>query len=92
MYSHIIDLKTGYPVENEMLSLTLITNKSLDGDGLSTGLFIKGLKEALKIIEQLDGIEGICILKSKEVVLSSGLKNYFKIVDNEFCLKESSIF
>ncbi|MGL4741327.1 MAG: FAD:protein FMN transferase [Sarcina sp.] len=88
IYSHIINLKTGFPLDNELLSITLITNKSLDGDGLSTGLFVKGSKEALNIIENLDGIEGICILKSKEVLLSSGLKKYFKIVDDEFCILE----
>lgn len=86
LYSHIIDLKSGYPVSNEMLSITIISNKSIDGDGLSTGLFIMGLEKALKIIESLNDIECVCILKSGKVVLSSGLIGYFKIIDNKFYL------
>ncbi|MGL5574199.1 MAG: FAD:protein FMN transferase, partial [Sarcina sp.] len=87
MYSHIIDLKTGYPIENNLLSISIISNKSIDGDGLSTGLFILGEKRAFEIIESLEQIECVIILKNKEILLSSGLKNAFMIVDTNFVVK-----
>lgn len=35
-YHHIIDAKTGYPVNNELTSVSIISNKSIDCDALST--------------------------------------------------------
>ena len=39
-YHHILDPNTGYPVKNELLSVTIISDKSVDGDALSTGCFV----------------------------------------------------
>jgi thiamine biosynthesis lipoprotein len=42
-YHHIIDPKTGYPSESEIISATIISDYSIYGDGLSTGVYIMGL-------------------------------------------------
>ena len=41
-FHHIIDPKTGYPSESEIISATIISDNSIDGDGLSTGVYILG--------------------------------------------------
>lgn len=46
-YTHIIDAKTGYPVQN-MLSVSVIAPKGIDSDALSTSVFLKGAPLAEK--------------------------------------------
>lgn len=45
-----------------------------------------GTSEGLKLIESLEDIEGIFVTKSKEVFVSSGLKNNFKLLDDSFVI------
>lgn len=79
-YGHIIDVKTGCPVDNEMAGITIISDNSIDGDGLSTGLYILGYKRAIEIVDSLNGVECVCITKNKEVYLSEGLKGKFLVL------------
>lgn len=83
-YHHIIDPETGYPANNELVSVTIVSDKSIDGDVLSTSAFVLGLDEGLKLIEERAGVEGILITKDKQVYLSSGLKNKVEILDDNF--------
>ena len=89
-YHHIIDTKTGYPSEGEIISATIVSDFSIDGDGLSTGVFIYGVEKAINLIEGLYGIEAILITKSKEVFLTSNLKNIFTLTNNDYCLREAT--
>jgi len=84
IYHHIIDPKTGYPSESEIISSTIISDHSIDGDGLSTGIYIMGLEKSFKLIESLKGIDAIFITKNKEAYLTSGIKNNFKITNTQF--------
>ena len=43
-YHHIFDSETGYPYDNDIASVSVITDKSIDGDGLTTVVLIKGSK------------------------------------------------
>lgn len=84
LYHHILNPKTGYPVNNELNSVTIISDKSIDGDALSTSCFVLGQTEGLKLIESLDGIEAIFIDKNNTITLSSGLsqKNNVIVLNN----------
>lgn len=85
-YHHIINSNTGYPADNEVTSVSIISDKSIDGDALSTTLFVLGVEDGLKLAEQLDGIEVIFITKDKEVIVSEGLKGQFALSNDEFKL------
>ena len=61
LYHHILDPKTGYPYENSLLGVTILSSDSVDGDGLSTTCFALGLEKGTELIRSLDGIEAIFI-------------------------------
>lgn len=66
-YHHILDPKTGYPTDNGLLGVTIVSDSSIDGDALSTSLFVLGLEEGKKLIDEMDGVEAIFITESDEV-------------------------
>lgn len=73
IYHHILDPKTGYPIDNSLEAVTIISDKSIDGDVLSTSCFLLGLENGLKLIESTDGVEAIFITKDGSLHYSSGI-------------------
>lgn len=83
-YHHILDPLTGYPVENDLASVTIIADRSIDADALSTTLFILGLKEGIKLTEKIENSEAIFVTKEKDVIYSSGAGALFALQHNDF--------
>ena len=73
LYHHIFDPYTGYPVDNNLYSVTIISEKSETGDALSTATFVMGLKEGLSFINKLDNIYAVFITDDYKIHLSDGL-------------------
>ncbi|WP_262315688.1 FAD:protein FMN transferase [Lacticaseibacillus parakribbianus] len=82
IYMHLMNPKTGYPFDNNLMGVSIITKKSVNGDALSTATFDKGLRGGLAFIEKQKDAEAIFITKDKKVYISSGLKNKFKLLKN----------
>ena len=83
IYHHILDPKTGYGVENELAAVTVIGEKALDCDALSTVCMLSGTEDGLEIINNTAGTEAVFIDRGNNITLSSGLyrendKIYFK--------------
>ncbi|EAG3581222.1 FAD:protein FMN transferase [Listeria monocytogenes] len=83
-YHHILDPKTGYPFDNDIAGVSIVSKKSIDGDGLSTATFSKGVKGGMDYIEQFEGVDAIFISKEKKVYETSGLKGQFELTDKDF--------
>lgn len=90
-FHHIIDPRTGYPSESKVVSATIISDKSIDGDGLSTGVYIMGLEKAFNLIESLKGIDAIFITDDKKVYSTSGVKENFTLQNHEFNYEKGAI-
>ncbi|HAG42310.1 MAG TPA: thiamine biosynthesis protein ApbE, partial [Clostridium sp.] len=69
-------------------SATIISDTSLAGDGLSTSTFALGREKGLEFINSLENIEAIFITKDNEVYLTNGLKNNFKLTNDNYKLVE----
>lgn len=76
-YHHILDPFTGYPSESGLTQITAVTNASIDGDGLTTTLFLLGLDKGLALVEQMPGVEAIFVTKDNQVIATKGLKDIF---------------
>lgn len=83
-YHHILNPKTGYPYETDIAGVSIIADKSIDADALSTLIFTKGIDEGLEFVESLENIDAIFISKDKEVYITKGLENKFKLSNEEF--------
>ena len=83
LYHHILNPKTGYPYENDLVSVTIISDKSVDGDGLSTSCFALGLEEGMALVESLDGIHAVFITADGELYLTKGLEEELELIYTE---------
>lgn len=73
LYHHILDSTTGYPINNGLYEVTIICDKSTDGDGLSTTCFALGLQDGMKLIESLDNTEAVFVTSDMKIYKSSGI-------------------
>lgn len=71
---HILDPRTGKPAETDVLSATVIADKSLDADGYTTALIVMGANEALTFAEQTPGIEAILLTTNARLLKTTGLQ------------------
>ena len=76
IYHHILSPETGYPIENELLSVTILSESSTDGDALSTLCYCLGLDKGMALIESLDNTEAIFITDDDSLHYSSGAEQY----------------
>lgn len=91
-YGHIIDPGSGYPVDNDLLSATIISSKGLLCDALSTALFVMGSEKAetfwSEYSAELGGFDMLLITKNGEVIITEGIKERFSLSDRSLILKE----
>lgn len=85
-YHHIIDPSTGYPAENELTSVTIISDTTIKGDSYSTAAFVMGLEKGLDFIENLENTEAIFLTKDKRIYASSGIRDEIELMDKEYKL------
>ncbi len=81
VYHHIFDTKSGYPKENDILSVTVVTKSSIKADALSTTLFLFGSSDGLNFLKQFDGVDAIFITKDKSIIITDNIENRVTIED-----------
>ena len=76
-YHHILDRKTGYPIETQLVSLTIISDNSLDGEIWTTRLYGEKPNQLLACVEQEKDIEALIVTTDNRVYYSSGISPEF---------------
>ena len=77
-YSHSINPKTGYPVEHNVLSVTVLAENSVWADALASICMVMGLEQSLPLIESLDGVEAYYIYSNEQNELETFATEGFK--------------
>ncbi len=75
-YHHILDTATGWPVQNELASVTIFSDSSMWGDALATAAFALGTEKGTALIEGIDGVEALFIARDRAVSMTSGAAEY----------------
>jgi len=76
-YHHIIDPQTGYPAEG-CQSVTIVASSTMKADALSTGIFVLGPEEGMKLVNSLDGVEVVIVDSKGKLIYSDGVKDIFE--------------
>lgn len=71
IYHHIFDATTGYPVQNDLLGVTILSESSMEGDALSTYCYLLGLEKGLEYVRSLENVDALFVTKDYEVISSS---------------------
>ena len=74
IYHHILDTSTGYPYDNGLVAVTIISVKSVDGDALSTTCFAMGLEKGLEFVNSLEDVYAVFITEDERLHYSEGFK------------------
>ncbi len=74
IYPHIIDPKTGRPIDNDLNSVTVISKNATAADALSTGFMVMGLKKGLELVNKTKDIEAVFIDRDNKLHLTDALK------------------
>ncbi len=82
-YHHILNTENGFPVDNGLAAVTVLSENSVDGDALSTTLFAMGLDAGLKLVNQIPDTEAAFIMLDGRIILTRGASEVFELSDKE---------
>jgi len=73
-YHHILDPDNGQPARG-LRSVTVVAERAVDADTLSTGIFVMGAEKGMALVERLPGIDAVLVTDRNEVLVSSRLRD-----------------
>jgi len=82
-YHHLMDTRTGYPVDNGLESVTVITKSSMDADGFGLALFCMGKTDGIALGSKL-GLGVVMVDANHKVFVTPGTNEYFTITDPSY--------
>ena len=81
VYQHILDPKTGWPVQGDLLSVTIVADNGTMADAYSTALYVMGREAAQDFWRQNGGFDMVLITKDGQVLYTPGLAD--KLTETE---------
>lgn len=83
LYHHLLNPKTGYPYDNGLIAVTIISDQSVDGDALSTTCFALGLEDGMKLAESLDDVQAFFVTSDYEIHYTRDFQKKIKVTETE---------
>ena len=65
-YSHVLDPRTGRPVANGVVSVSVLAPDCTLADGLATAVMVMGAEAGLALVERLSGVEALVVVETKD--------------------------
>jgi len=87
-YHHILDTETGYPVQNDLLSVTIITGKSMQADALSTSVFALGAKKGKALVESLPDTDAIFVFRDRHIEATGDLPARMRLLSTKYTITQ----
>ena len=81
-YTHIIDPETGYPVDNGLVSVSIIAEEGKVADALSTSMFVNGLEGAEEYWKEHQDFEMIAVTEDGDIYVTEGIEDQFTLGDS----------
>jgi len=79
-FSHIIDPRTGYPVNSNVVSVSIVADSCMVADGLATAIMVMGLENGMALINSLKGVEGFIIVRKTDDVYVHYMTDAFRLL------------
>jgi thiamine biosynthesis lipoprotein len=92
IYHHILDTETGYPVETDITSASIITDDSFLADALSTAVYSLGMEAGIAMIESMEQVEAVFIDRQRNLYITEGLQDgtiSYSISDSDFSISKA---
>jgi thiamine biosynthesis lipoprotein len=80
-YHHILDPQTGYPAQNGLVSVTIVTEDGTMADALSTALYVMGTEKAVAYLQEHakdDGFDAVLIAEDGSIYITQGMASDFE--------------
>jgi len=72
-YHHLLSVTDGHPIKNDLLSVTIIDDISIDADALSTAVFVLGYEKGLSLLENYGKAQAVFVFQDKNVIATPGV-------------------
>jgi thiamine biosynthesis lipoprotein len=80
-YAHVIDPRTGYPVSNGVVSVSVTADTCALADGLATALMVMGAERGIELVDRLEGVECLIITRDAGNRLQDHVSQGFRITN-----------
>lgn len=77
-YHHIIDPATGYPVQTDVCSVTIVSKSGLVSDALSTACFVLGTEKGMALAKEYN-VHALFVTKDLEILMTEGMEDIFSL-------------
>lgn len=88
-YHHLLNPKTGYPYDNGLVSVTIVSPRSIDGDVLSTTCFSMGLEKGMELLNSMEGIYGFFVTEDYELYCTDGAEDFIHQTAGDIKINQS---
>ncbi len=83
-YHHIMDTVKGFPSKSGLAQTTIVSDRSIDCDALSTTTFILGKEKGMELIDGLEGFECLFIDENNNYYTSENFtESYNLVIENK---------
>jgi thiamine biosynthesis lipoprotein len=80
-YSHVIDPRTGYPVANGVVSVSVVADTCTQADGLATAMMVMGAEAAIALANRMPDVSCLVVVQGADGSLVDYRSDGFVLAD-----------